>query len=68
MFCLPKTAWPPTYEIYADVAIKYDADGSEDFVQLHIFKAKPKEDLVLTFNSDSPSRIVAMSFCEPRSW
>ena len=44
------------YEIYADVAIKYDADGSEDFVQIHIFKAKAKEDLVLTFSSDNPSK------------
>lgn len=44
------------YEVYADVSVKYDSDGSEDFVQLHIFKAKPKENLTLTFSTDNPSK------------
>ena len=43
------------FEVYADISVKFDSDGSEDFVQLHIFKVKPQENLELTFDAENPS-------------
>ena len=94
MFCLPKTAWPPTsyWKVFLDEAPYQDQldDMLTPFyttcVDINASKLMGKvfqdtgasldlkaelDTLAATADqclSTSTSRIVAMSFCEPRSW
>ena len=67
MFCLPKTAWPPT-------SLKLHRDGDRP-LQLLVFNEEclvsASHQLALITSLPfvhTASGIVAMSFCEPRSW
>ena len=123
MFCLPKTAWPPTSLLFAGsdsfgsgyrtAAMSGDTSGSSQSIQgspyvlpdsntpsqeyrdyVFGFKGQGNSCMVQKFTASNPdeaikmaknycptciaiqditsqrtrSRIVAMSFCEPRSW
>ena len=75
MFCLPKTAWPPTCRdvhpkmsalelsvvaAYALLLLVLSVYGSHRYLMAYLYY-RHKYRL-------PTSRIVAMSFCEPRSW
>ena len=90
MFCLPKTAWPPTYLI-AEVKDMSKVDSVLDKYSAKVYKNRKKHMVELEEETQEidanrrtmpgmlthrgccyagckGSRIVAMSFCEPRSW
>ena len=68
MFCLPKTAWPPTSaDELRKVGIPVIFNNPN--VGKHLANHTIIAAVFSTNPADNPiSRIVAMSFCEPRSW
>ena len=71
MFCLPKTAWPPTWYVRAEVTNQTIIDNWNTISvppapELKPVTVDPQNTALLIL--DMESRIVAMSFCEPRSW
>ena len=97
MFCLPKTAWPPTwrvqnvggctwntgYKLVFSYAVNQTPADWKTISYTLAQEVKPGETVDLSITLKTPgtsgtyggawgmltvSRIVAMSFCEPRSW
>ena len=71
MFCLPKTAWPPTLTIgevlwngKMECSSCHDVHNTKNSGSKFTWTEDTNSALCLTCQS----RIVAMSFCEPRSW
>ena len=74
MFCLPKTAWPPTCR-KANWAHLVVRSGSATGCAGGEARDAPKpnervyrQETETVAEDARGSRIVAMSFCEPRSW
>ena len=68
--CLPKTAWPPTLKIVADKVVdNWEPKNAFKIVEASLIANNNKIDAILAPNdATAGSRMVAMSFCEPRSW
>ena len=64
MFCLPKTAWPPTSCALIVGTTMILGMGRAKYAWV---TAVPGI-LMIPVTMTAGSRIVAMSFCEPRSW
>ena len=74
MFCLPKTAWPPTLAALRSAIQANDVNNMKSATQsLNESMQKIGQAVYSAQQQQQPppggqSRIVAMSFCEPRSW
>lgn len=49
--------FPDSYEIYGDVLIRNDADGSDEFCQIHYKNARPQSNLSLTQSATEPTSL-----------